>query len=116
MTAIFKAFSEETRLNILYLLSKKPLCVCELVGALGITQTKTSRHLIYLKNAGLVEARKEDRWMVYSIRADLPEKVNTLIHEVVTMMEEAGVLVSAENRLEIILCDESSYRKNFSED
>jgi len=75
LAGIFKALSDETRLRILYLLGIRPLCVCEIMGALNITQTKTSRHLIYLKNAGILTSSKEDRWVVYRLRDDLPKEV-----------------------------------------
>jgi ArsR family transcriptional regulator len=64
---LFKALSDETRLRIMVLLSKKELCVCQLEWALGLTQAKVSRHLTVLKNAGLVEDRREGLWIFYSL-------------------------------------------------
>ncbi|HOT02747.1 MAG TPA: metalloregulator ArsR/SmtB family transcription factor [Methanolinea sp.] len=64
-TALFKALSDETRLRI-YLLLKRELCVCQIQVALGMSQTKISRHLTVLRNAGLVTARREGLWMYYS--------------------------------------------------
>ncbi|MHC4198059.1 MAG: ArsR/SmtB family transcription factor [Planctomycetota bacterium] len=66
--ALFKALSDETRLRILRLLAKGgELCVCDLVAALDITQSKASRHLIYLKHVGLVKDRREGLWSYYSL-------------------------------------------------
>ena len=62
-----KALSYETRLRIVNLLYEKELCVCDIMEALKITQTKASRHLNYLKNAGLVSDRKHAQWVYYSI-------------------------------------------------
>ena len=64
---ILKALSDETRLRIINLLYVKELCVCDIVETLNITQTKASRHLQYLKNAGLVQDRKHAQWTYYSM-------------------------------------------------
>ncbi|OPY43907.1 MAG: DNA-binding transcriptional repressor ArsR [Methanoregulaceae archaeon PtaU1.Bin222] len=64
-TTLFKALSDETRLRI-YLLLKRELCVCQIQVALGMSQTKISRHLTVLRNAGLVDARRDGLWMYYS--------------------------------------------------
>lgn len=72
----FKALSDETRLQIMtLLLDNDELCVCDLVGALGQTQSKISRHLRYLYNAGLLKDRRGGLWMHYRISPDLtPEQ------------------------------------------
>lgn len=64
---ILKALSDETRLRILNLLYERELCVCDIMEALKISQTKASRHLSYLKNAGLVDDRKHAQWVYYSL-------------------------------------------------
>ena len=65
--AVFKALSEETRLRILVLLSERELCVCQLESALALSQVKVSRHLSVLRNAGLVDDRREGLWIFYSL-------------------------------------------------
>ena len=67
---VLKALSDETRLRILNLLYEKELCVCDIMETLQISQAKASRHLIYLKNAGLVKDRKYAQWAYYSIFKD----------------------------------------------
>ncbi len=64
---MLKAMSDETRLRILNLLSEKELCVCDITESLEILQTKASRHLIYLKKAGLISSRKSAQWVYYSL-------------------------------------------------
>jgi len=64
---MFRAFSDETRLRILHLLTKRELCVCDIVGVIGGPQPKISRHLGYLKRAGLVTDRKDGLWRHYSL-------------------------------------------------
>jgi DNA-binding transcriptional ArsR family regulator len=68
MAEMFKALSDETRVQILAsLLLHGELCVCDVEGALGITHSKSSRHLRYLLHAGLVQKRREGVWMHYRI-------------------------------------------------
>ena len=64
---MFRAFSDRTRLRILHLLRGGELCVCDLVRVLGVPQPKASRHLAYLRKAGLVVARKEGLWSYYRL-------------------------------------------------
>lgn len=64
---LFRALSDETRLRIMVLLSRKELCVCQLEWALGLSQAKVSRHLVVLKNAGLIQNRREGLWIFYSL-------------------------------------------------
>ena len=65
----FKVLSDEARLEILWLLfNNRELCVCDIMAALRITQSKASRHLATLRHAGLVTDRKAAAWSYYSIR------------------------------------------------
>ena len=64
---IYKALSDETRLRILNLLHDEELCVCNIMDSLEMGQSKVSRHLTYLKNAGLVEDRRKGKWVYYSL-------------------------------------------------
>lgn len=68
--SMFKAFADETRLRILNLLAHdKELCVCDIQAILGSSQPKVSRHLAYLRSAGLVGVRREGLWKHYSLTA-----------------------------------------------
>lgn len=64
---IFRAFADRTRLRILNLLAPGELCVCDIVRVLGVPQPKASRHLAYLRKAGLVKARRDGLWIHYSL-------------------------------------------------
>ena len=64
---LFKAFADETRLRILNLLAQREQCVCEFQGILRVPQPKISRHLAYLRRAGLIQERKEGKWVIYSL-------------------------------------------------
>jgi ArsR family transcriptional regulator, arsenate/arsenite/antimonite-responsive transcriptional repressor len=66
----FKVLADEARLQILWLLfNHRELCVCDIMEALGITQSKASRHLATLRHADLVVDRREGAWSYYSLRA-----------------------------------------------
>jgi ArsR family transcriptional regulator len=64
---MFRAFSDRTRLRILNLLRPGELCVCDLIRVIGSPQPTISRHLAYLRKAGLVTSRKEGLWMYYEL-------------------------------------------------
>ena len=69
---IFKSFSDEARIRIMFLLSnEKELCISDIEHILDFTQTKTSRHVAYLKNAGLLSQRKKDQWVFYQIKEEV---------------------------------------------
>lgn len=63
----FKALADHTRLRVIHLLGTDEVCVCSVVDALQSTQPKISRHLAYLRRAGLVKARRDGKWMHYRI-------------------------------------------------
>lgn len=65
---VFKACADPTRLRVLFLLTERELCVCELVEVLDMPQGKVSRHLAVLKRAGLVQSRREGTWIYYALR------------------------------------------------
>jgi ArsR family transcriptional regulator len=68
VTLMFRAFSDRTRLRVLHLLAEQQeLCVGDLVAALRVPQPKASRHLAYLRRAGLVVVRKDGLWKHYSL-------------------------------------------------
>lgn len=68
---LFRALADATRLRLLNLIARQEVCVCFFVEVLGEGQPKISRHLAYLRKAGLVEARRDGKWMHY--RLQMPE-------------------------------------------
>ena len=69
MVTIYECFCDLTRLRVLHVLEAGPLCVCHFQEILDEPQVKISKHLAYLKARGLVEARREGQWMIYSLAA-----------------------------------------------
>jgi len=77
---VFKALSEESRVRILHLLMQnKELCISDLEHILEFTQTKTSRHVTYLKNAGLIGSKKKDQWTFYYVLDEAHEILNQIL-------------------------------------
>jgi ArsR family transcriptional regulator, arsenate/arsenite/antimonite-responsive transcriptional repressor len=64
---LFRALADRTRLRLLNLIADKEICVCYFVEILRISQPKISRHLAYLRRAGIVAARRQGRWMHYRL-------------------------------------------------
>jgi ArsR family transcriptional regulator len=69
LAGLFASLADTTRLRLLNLMAGQEVCVCYFVQILGQSQPKISRHLAYLRKAGVVAARREGKWMHYSICA-----------------------------------------------
>lgn len=76
---IFKACADESRLRILNLIfSNGEMCITDLEQILEFTQAKTSRHLIYLKNAGIVTFRRYNHWVFYQVKDEVYEIIKQI--------------------------------------
>ena len=64
---LFKALADRTRLRVIHLIGDDEVCVCFFVEVLKTNQPKISRHLAYLRRAGLVSTRREGKWMHYRL-------------------------------------------------
>ena len=77
---IFLACSDSSRLRILNIIfTNGEMCVSDLERILDMTQTKTSRHLIYLKNSGILSIRKYNQWMFYQIKDEVFDIVKLIL-------------------------------------
>ena len=76
---IFKALGDETRIRLLKLLEQRELCVCELMQALDMTQSRVSRNLGILKNAGLVKDRRDGLWVHYSLNNEVEPYIKAIL-------------------------------------
>ena len=75
---LFKSLGDESRIRILNLLLEyKELSITDLEQILDFSQTKTSRHLIYLKNSGILKSHKKDQWSFYTINPEVIEQITT---------------------------------------
>ncbi len=83
LEAVLKALADGTRLRILGLLTTGEVCVCHLHDSLKISQPKASRHLAYLRRAGLVTTRREGLWVYYKL-AEPTDPIAATIQQAVT--------------------------------
>ncbi|MFN3628368.1 MAG: ArsR/SmtB family transcription factor [Parvibaculum sp.] len=88
LSLFISALSEPTRLGALRLLADgKEHCVCELMGLLGASQSRMSRHMAVLKTAGIVTDRRDAQWVRYRRNSDLPAELNAILNSVVAAIE-----------------------------
>ena len=100
LTNVFKALSDETRLQMLSLLFKKgELCVCDFIEVLEITQSKASRHLRHLVNAGLLDDRREASWVYFRL-PDKPEPAQAKVLKMLPAVLSDRVPMALFERLE----------------
>ena len=95
-----KALSDETRLRILNLLLERECCVCEVMQALDISQTRASRNLSALYDAGFLNLRKDGLWSLYSMdREGTKEHFADLVNAVRKALEDNEVVALDRERL-----------------
>ncbi|MBI2287754.1 MAG: winged helix-turn-helix transcriptional regulator [Chloroflexi bacterium] len=96
----FKALSDETRLRILNVLLERECCVCEVMQALDISQTRASRNLSILHDAGFLKLRKDGLWSLYSVdREGLKDYLSLLIEAVSRGLQDDKVVEHDRQRL-----------------
>ena len=79
LESLFKALEDKTRLRILALLGNNEVCVCHIHDSLGLPQPTVSRHLAYLRRAGLVDVRRDGVWMHYQVARSLHRNVQAVL-------------------------------------
>src|SRR5688572_24632056 len=87
MELFFRALADRTRLRLLSLMTLDEICVCFFVAVIGTNQPKISRHLAYLRRAGLVKARREGKWMHYSISQPPDLSATRIFEQVLTWLK-----------------------------
>jgi ArsR family transcriptional regulator, arsenate/arsenite/antimonite-responsive transcriptional repressor len=103
LALFFAALSDPTRLRLLSLMKRREICVCYLQEVLGTNQPKISRHLAYLKRAGLVEARRDGKWAHYRLKKLDGEMQKILSQTLVRLGLETQIKKDAQ-RLKIVGC------------
>ncbi|MDQ3585033.1 MAG: ArsR/SmtB family transcription factor [Pyrinomonadaceae bacterium] len=104
MELFFKALADRTRLRLLNLMGDDEICVCFFVEVLGINQPKISRHLAYLRRAGVVAARREGKWMHYRIVSPPDERAARVFGEVRAWLSEDREMRRDRERLVKVCC------------
>ena len=99
----FSALADGTRLRLLNLMRSGEVCVCFFAETLGTNNPKISRHLAYLKRAGLVAARREGKWMHYKINEPPNIHAAGIFGSTMTMIAEDPQM-QADNQTLIQIC------------
>jgi ArsR family transcriptional regulator len=102
----YAALADENRLRLLSLMKSGEICVCHLQEVLRTNQPKISRHLAYLKRAGLAEARREGKWMHYrfkKLEADLEKILSDTLNR---LQKEPQIRKDAQRLKQIACCPE----------
>ncbi len=105
----FQALGDNTRLRLLNLMGDQEICVCYLVEVLGQPQPKISRHLAYLRRAGIVAARREGKWMHY--RIVMPPNIGAaqVLQQTLAWMKEERVMLLDRARLTKACCSPAKF-------
>jgi ArsR family transcriptional regulator, arsenate/arsenite/antimonite-responsive transcriptional repressor len=99
-----KALADEGRLRIIGALQERELCVCQLVELLGLAPSTVSKHLSILRNARLIDARKQGRWMFYRLAGQgAPEQIAAALRWIRVSLEGSEQFIEDNQRLDRIL-------------
>ena len=101
---LFKALADQTRLRLINLIGDDEICVCFFVEVLKTNQPKITRHLAYLKRAGVVAARREGKWMHYRLVEPADPHAARIFHEVRSWLHNNPAMVTDRTRLRKICC------------
>jgi ArsR family transcriptional regulator, arsenate/arsenite/antimonite-responsive transcriptional repressor len=106
---LFRALADPTRLRLLNLIADREICVCYLVEVLRTSQPKISRHLAYLRKAGIAAARREGKWMHYRLVIP-PDKVAArILRETLKHLREKPEMQRDSLRLRSACCSPHKY-------
>jgi ArsR family transcriptional regulator len=100
----FRALADKTRLRLLNLIGSDEVCVCFFVEILKTNQPKISRHLAYLRRAGIVDARREGQWMHYRIVEPSDRDAAQVLQEVMSWLSKDQEMQRDRQRLVKICC------------
>jgi ArsR family transcriptional regulator, arsenate/arsenite/antimonite-responsive transcriptional repressor len=104
LALLFAALSDRTRLRLLNLMDGREICVCYFVEILGQSQPKISRHLAYLRRAGVVAARREGKWMHYGIVVPSHIGAARILRETIAVVSKEKALKADLARLHKACC------------
>jgi ArsR family transcriptional regulator, arsenate/arsenite/antimonite-responsive transcriptional repressor len=104
MELLFRAFADRTRLRLLNLMGDDEVCVCFFVEILELSQPKISRHLAYLRRAGIVASRRQGTWMHYRVVRPKDEDALRILETVRAWLAKDPALQSERRRLVALSC------------
>jgi ArsR family transcriptional regulator len=103
LTDVYAALADPTRLRILSLLGEGEICVCHIHASLDVPQPTASRHLAYLRKAGLVEARRDGIWMHYRLAEIDNAVVAAVVKAALHALTHTAIRAKDEKRLQLAL-------------
>ncbi len=106
---LFRALADPTRLRLLNLIADREICVCFFVEILRISQPKISRHLAYLRRAGIVAARRQGRWMHYRLLTPQDPAASSILKETLTHLRERPDMRRELAKLDSACCKPSEF-------
>ena len=106
---LFAALADPTRLRLLNMMNGREVCVCYFVEVLRQPQPKISRHLAYLRNAGLVLSRREGTWMHYRIATPGHAGASRLLKETLRWMQDDPDMIADRKRLSKACCSPEKF-------
>src|SRR3984893_1174671 len=106
---LFRALADRTRLRLLNLIADKEICVCYFVQILRTSQPKISRHLAYLRRAGIVAARRQGRWMHYRLLVPKDAAASSILTETLTHLRQRPDLRTELAKLESACCQPTEF-------
>jgi ArsR family transcriptional regulator len=109
LARFFAALADPTRLRLLNLMNGREVCVCYFVEILKQSQPKISRHLAYLRKAGIVNARRDGKWMHYSIERPTNASAASMLDAVLASVREDSRLRSDLARLDRACCEPNKF-------
>jgi ArsR family transcriptional regulator len=101
---LFRALGDPTRLRLLNLMAEQEICVCYFTAVIGAPQPKISRHLGYLRKAGIVAARREGKWMHYRLAVPSSPHVASILKSVIEALKQDKELQRDCQRLNRACC------------
>lgn len=104
MELFFRAVADRTRLRLLSLMTLDEICVCFFVEVIGTNQPKISRHLAYLRRAGLVSVRRDGKWMHYSISHPDDPNADRIFNEILAWLKEDSEMRADREQLARVCC------------
>jgi ArsR family transcriptional regulator len=105
----FQALGDETRLRILNLMGDQELCVCYFVEVIGCPQPKISRHLAYLRRAGVVSVRRDGKWMHYRITLPPHDGAAKILQQTLNALKSEKMMQADRLRLAHACCAPANY-------
>lgn len=107
---VFRALADPTRLRLLNLIAGREVCVCYFVEILRLSQPKVSRHLAYLRRAGLVASRRDGKWMHYRLEIPKNEAAAKILRETLNHLRDEPQMRADVARLSSACCAPQKYQ------